>query len=123
MENPQEKIQFSVSAPVPKQDLVVRTPKVITWTEFLAGYGVMDQKGRVVKDLAWPYLPSVLLNVIGDDKLKARAAAHDHRCWTVVKKGAAWSIEAGMNMDEAMKIGYLVSQNPWLHLDDTVVPS
>jgi hypothetical protein len=107
---------------MPKQDLVARIPKAITWTEFLAGYGVMDQKGRVVKDLPWSDLQSVLLNVIGEDKQKARKAAHDHRCWTVTKKGAALSIEAGMNMDENTKVGYLVSQNPWLHLDDTVVP-
>lgn len=148
MENPKkEAAQFEVSAPVPKETLQAPPPapapveqaepppfeaapplpkstQSITWPEFLASYGLLDRQGQPVESQEWDEIPELLLNVIGDDKMKAREAAHAHRCWTVTKDEVGkLGIDAGMNAEDREKIGYLITQKPWEHLGDSVVQS
>jgi hypothetical protein len=96
-------------------------PLTITWAEFLAGYGVLDKQGKLVKSLPWNSIPDVLLGLIGDDKLKARQSAHDRRCWTYSGKVGAHRIVAGMNVEDRDKVGYIITQHPWILGDDSVV--
>jgi hypothetical protein len=106
------------TGPVPERRTV---PLTITWTEFLAGYGVLDKQGKLVKSLPWDSIPDVLLGLIGDEKLKARQLAHERRCWTYSGKVGAHRIVAGMNMEDRDKVGYIITQHPWILGEDSVV--
>ncbi len=96
-------------------------PRRLTMAEFCAGYGPSGQSGKLLSDLTWDQLPDVVLGVIGPGKVTAHKAAHRHRCWTVAKRDGKWQIEAGFNASDTEKLGYLITQNPWSHLDDVVL--
>jgi hypothetical protein len=100
--------------------------KTYTLGQLVMNFVPCDSTGQPHAITRWEDIlekPGVMCGIIGAGKVWASAAAQHKKCWTVTKHGDDRpKISAGMNSDDSDKVGYLITQKPWGHLDDVVLP-
>ncbi len=97
-----------------------------TLEEFFQEKKPLTPELQISELLPWDHIGSIARGFSTRDAQEVQEAAHQHRCWTVTQDRHCTGyeglrIEAGRNNQDSMKRGYIITQEPWESIEDTVI--